>query len=133
MKLKSKSLLAWLIPLALLAGCGDDSPQWPSVDGKAPEMSLVTDVAASPGETFHVTGEIKDADGISSIQLDCPGLDLRKTIDIIEIYEKPLTEYNLDYSVRIPADEVADSFDITVTATDVTGKSTGSHVAVAVR
>lgn len=133
MKLKRNPLFAWLIPLALLAGCGDDSPEWPTVDGKAPEMNLVTEITASPGTTFHVTGVIKDADGISSIHLDCPGLDLKKTIDIIEIYEKPLAEYNLDYAVKVSPNEVADSFGITVTATDVAGKSTEGHVGVRIQ
>ena len=133
MKFKRNPLFAWLIPLAFLAGCGDDSPEWPAVDGKAPEMSLVTEITASPGTTFHVTGDITDADGISSIQLYCPGLDLKKTIDIIEIYEKPLAEYTLDYAVKVSSHEVADSFDITVTATDVAGKRTEGHVVVGIR
>ena len=114
----------------LLTACKDDSPEYPAVDGQSPVLTLTKEIKAAPGETFRITGTVSDADGISTISLDCPGLWLKKTIDIVEIYEEPLDEYALDYKVKVDDTETADSFTVTVTATDVLGNRTSDTVTV---
>lgn len=135
--MKLKTPLSWLTAAALafsMASCGDDTPDWPTVDGNPPTVTLESEsITAAPGTTFQIKATVTDADGISEIQLHCPGLFLEKTISITDIYGEPLKEYNLDYKVNVDASEVADSFEVNVTATDVAGKSTTAVQQVEIR
>lgn len=119
------------LALSLLAAssCSDD--KWGTVDNAVPGFSVTADhIMTDLGRDVHFAGKITDADGISTITLQCPGLGINKTIDIIEIYGEPLTEYDLDYSVRVRNDVVGESFDVVITITDVAGNKTEQTVLV---
>lgn len=127
-----KSLLLSCILMGATA-CSDEQT-WPVVDGKSPQVDLaMTRIRTDYDLTFTIKGKIADEDGISKIHLDCPGLSLNKTIDIIDIYQKPLTEYDLDYSYTINQDRLSDFVDaytVTVTVTDVAGNTESKEVLV---
>lgn len=115
----------------MLPACGDDEPSWPDVDGKAPQIeleSLLVDVRA--GSPFTIKGKLSDADGLRYVTLKCPGLYLDKTIDLPAIYGEPLTEYDLEYTVTVNPKEVGDRFEVSVTATDVAGRSSDETLTV---
>lgn len=125
-----KFLFKSLVLCCLMAGataCSDDDQKWAVVDGGTPEINLVLSrIRTDYDLQFTIRGKITDNDGISSIRLECPGLSLDKTIDIIGIYEKPLTEYDLNYSYTVKQDYLTDfsgEYTIDVTVTDVAGKT----------
>lgn len=121
---------ALAISMLPFASCDNDS-KWNIVDGAAPAFELEGDhVMTEAGQTIRLAGKIYDADGISTISLKCPELLLDKTIDIIEIYGEPLTEYELDYNFKIQASETGDNFDVAITVTDVAGQSVTRNVLV---
>ena len=87
-------------------------------------------IQTAAGRTFTIEGTLTDADGISTIQLQCADLYLNKTIDLIEIYGEPQTEYDLSYNFAMPADEIGDGYIVTVTITDVGGRTVTQNVKV---
>ncbi len=106
-----------------LASCSDDD-NWGVVDGAKPDFDPSTEhIMTAAGRTAKIKGLIKDADGIASIRLSCPELMLNKTIDLIEIYGEPKTEYELDYDYKIQESVTGDSFNVVVTVTDVAGQT----------
>lgn len=119
------------LALSLLAAssCSDD--KWGTVDNAVPSFAVTSDhVMTDYGQDIHFAGKITDADGIASITLSCPELNIDKTIDIIDIYGEPKTEYDLDYSVRVRNDVVGESFDVLITIIDVAGNKTEQTVLV---
>ena len=113
-----------------VTGCSDDDT-YPDVDGQTPVAEMNTlHIQSAAGRTFTIEGRLTDADGISTIQLQCADLYLNKTIDLIEIYGEPQTEYDLSYSFTTANDELGESFTINVTITDVGGRSTSQEVLV---
>lgn len=132
MKKHFLNLALWaLLPMSLcVTGCSDDDT-YPDVDGQTPVAEMNTlHIQSAAGRTFTIEGRLTDADGISTIQLQCADLYLNKTIDLIEIYGKPQTEYDLSYSFTTANDELGESFTINVTITDVGGRSTSQEVLV---
>ena len=132
MKKHFLNLALWaLLPMSLcVTGCSDDDT-YPDVDGQTPVAEMNTlHIQTAAGRTFTIEGTLTDADGISTIQLQCADLYLNKTIDLIEIYGKPQTEYDLSYSFTTANEELGESFTITVTITDVGGRSTSQEVLV---
>lgn len=125
------TLLWAFLSLALCtAGCSDDDG-YPDVDGQSPSITLTADhIQTATGRTFTLEGTIADADGISTIRLQCAELSLNKTIDLIEIYEKPLTTYDLSYDFQIQPNEIGEQFTVKVTVTDVGGRSVSQDVLV---
>ena len=102
MKKHFLNLALWaLLPMSLcVTGCSDDDT-YPDVDGQTPVAEMNTlHIQTAAGRTFTIEGTLTDADGISTIQLQCADLYLNKTIDLIEIYGKPQTEYDLSYIVK---------------------------------
>lgn len=89
-----------LLSLALwTTGCSDDDG-YSDVDGQIPTMTLVTDhIESGAGHRFTIEGSLADQDGIVSVNLQCADLYLNKTIDLVEIYGAPQTEYELSYSL----------------------------------
>lgn len=119
------------IALLAFAGCSDDEVSWPEVDGAAPKMELKTDhIRTDKGYNITVKGELADADGIATIDLVCPTLHLNKTIDLISIYGEPQTTYSLDYSHPIREEITQPSHTITVTVTDVGGRTVSKNILV---
>ena len=119
------------IALLAFAGCSDDEVSWPEVDGAAPKMELKTDhIRTDKGYKINVKGELADADGIATIDLVCPTLHLNKTIDLISIYGEPQTTYSLDYSHSIREEITQPSHTITVTVTDVGGRTVSKNILV---
>lgn len=119
------------LALSLLAAssCSDD--KWGTVDNAVPSFAVTSDhVMTELGRDVHFAGKITDADGIASITLYCPALHIDKTIDVIDIYGEPKTEYDLDYSVRVRNDVVGESFDVLITIVDVAGNKTEQTILV---
>ena len=132
MKKHFLNLALWaLLPMSLcVTGCSDDDT-YPDVDGQSPVAEMTTlHIQTAAGRTFTIEGTLTDADGISTIQLQCEALYLNKTIDLIEIYGEPQTEYELSYNFDMPANEIADSYTVTVTITDIGGRSVTQDVKV---
>lgn len=119
------------IVLTLASACSDDKEEWPTTDGAMPTLRMASTLVGSrPGSTFHLKGNVTDADGISTISLTCPSLYLDKVIDIPAIYGEPLKSYELDYQVAVDAKEAGDIFKVLVTVTDVAGNSVSETVTV---
>lgn len=120
--------MALTVIAGLTACSGDD---WKDVDGKAPSLTLTQiHERTEAGRTIRVSGEITDADGISTIDLVCSELKLKKRIDLIEIYGEPQTSYQLDYEFKIQENETGDNFVIDVITTDVGGRQDKQQVTV---
>lgn len=107
------------------SSCGDDN-DWADVDGLAPAVSLSgLEVHLEPGMNISIKGKLSDADGITTIRLESPGLYLDKTINLVEIYGEPQKEYELDYSAQSSRHEDGtEVFVIKVTVTDTGGRQT---------
>lgn len=132
MKKHFLNLTLWaLLPMSLcVTGCSDDT-SYPDVDGQSPVAEMTTlHIQTAAGRTFTIEGTLTDADGIATIHLQCDALYLNKTIDLIEIYGEPKTEYELSYNFAMPSNGIADSYTITVTTTDVGGRSVSEDVLV---
>lgn len=124
--MKKKRFMLGILAALAIATCPscDDKETWPQVDGKEPVIALESsEIGSRVGRTFNIKGKVSDADGISSIKLECLPLYLDKTIDIISIYGEPLKEYDLDYKVTSDLTEAGDIFNIRITVTDVLGKT----------
>ena len=77
------------------------------------------------------TGVYKaDQDGIVSVNLQCADLYLNKTIDLVEIYGAPQTEYELSYSYDLKRDEIGERFTVKVTVTDAGGREVSQDVLI---
>ena len=114
------------------AACSDDDDsKWADVDGAAPAMALEsTHLQSEQGRTITVKGTLTDNDGIASVNLSCPKLYLDKTIDLIKIYGEPQKTYELDYTHKIHSDLPTEEYIMTVTVTDVGGRSVSEKVKV---
>lgn len=126
----SASLATAFLSLALwTTGCSDND--YPDVDGQAPGITLTaTHIQSAVGRTFTIAGTVTDADGISTIQLECADLYLDKTIDLIDIYGEPLESYDLSYDFTTQSDELGERFTVKVKITDVGGRTVSQDVTV---
>lgn len=130
MKQKLLSLLA-LGALIMGATACKDGDKWGTVDGKTPETELqATHIRTEVGHSIQILGTLKDADGIKTVQLLCPDLYLKKTIDLIEIYGEPQKEYKLDYTYKIERYKKGEEYNIEVIVTDVCGNNDTKNVKV---
>ena len=133
--LKNCWLMAFALPIMVggLMSCGDDDDYSP-VDNQAPVITLLSDrVQTEAGRAFTIEGVIKDADGIKSINLKNEGMMLDKTINLLELYDKLLTEYNLSYTYQrqyTTSWTDASSFPVTITVEDVVGNKQTATVTV---
>ncbi len=93
------NLALWMLFSAVLCGTGcSDDVTYPDVDGQEPVATLkTTHIQSGAGHDFTIEGTLTDADGISSIKLECADLNLNKTIDLITIYGEPQKSYELSY------------------------------------
>lgn len=124
------TLLAFLSLALCMTGCNDDDG-YPDVDGQDPTMALATDhIQSGVGRRFTIEGKLADADGIASIRLQCADLFLDKTIDLIEIYGAPKTEYDLSYYYDLKRDEIGERFIVKVTVIDVGGREVSQEVLI---
>jgi hypothetical protein len=125
--------IVFLILGGTFSACSDDDG-YSAVDNQAPTISLVSDrVQTEAGRAFTIEGVIKDADGIKSINLKNDGMMLDKTINLLEIYDKLLTEYNLKYTYQRDYTKGwtdASSFPVTITVEDVVGNKQTATVTV---
>ena len=120
-------LMSSFLLSCFMLGCSSDD--FKDVDGKAPTIDLVTDhIQSEVGRAFKISGTITDNDGIRSIRLENEQLNLDKTINLSDIYEKTLTSYDLDYSFKTPATLTGDNFAIRVTVTDLGGRTIESTI-----
>ncbi len=126
----SATLWAFLSLTLCTTGCSDDDG-YPDVDGQTPTMVLATGhIQSAAGQRFTIKGKLTDADGISTIRLQCADLYLDKTIDLIEIYGAPKTEYDLSYYYDLKSNEIGERFTVKVTITDVGGRELSQDVLI---
>lgn len=130
MKKKLLSLIAIGAMLAGLTACNDNDVV--VVDDQAPVAALEADhLRTEAGHSINVKGTLTDNDGLKSVELYCPDLFLKKTIDLLDIYPDSLIKtYNLDYTYKIERYNPADKYEIAVTVTDVLGHETPNTVLV---
>ena len=97
---KKSWLMAFILP-ALMCGvmsCSSDDG-YSAVDNQVPTIELSSDhIQTEAGRAFTISGTIKDADGIKSINLKSEGLQLDKTINLLDLYDGLQTVYNLNYT-----------------------------------
>lgn len=126
MNLRHACLSALAVMTFAFSSCSDDD-DWNIVDGAEPVVELTTEhVMTVAGRSIQIAGTITDNDGISMINISCPELLLKKSINIIEIYGEPLVEYELDYAYKIQEDVQGESFNVKVDVIDVAG-SVSNH------
>ena len=119
------------VALCATTSCDDDDVSYADVDGASPTMTLAsTTIQSAAGRTFTIEGELADNDGIAYVTLVCDDLYLDKTIDILTIYDGPLTSYSLSYSYTLSSDADADSYSVVVSVIDVGGRSVSETVTV---
>lgn len=126
-----------LCAFAVIAGlslqsCSSDD-DYPTVDGQAPILTLSSaQVKTEPGHDFTISGIAKDADGIKSIRLVNEGLNLDKTIDLLEYHPDSLLHtYNLSYLYKGSKDwKGTESFPVAITVEDVGGRTTTQTLTV---
>jgi plastocyanin len=108
----------------LLWSCGNDN-DFADVDGKDPTLTLTTDhIQSEIGRQFTIQGVAEDNDGLKSIRLESPDLQIDKTIDLLDIYgDSLLHSYNLAYNVKTAKTQTGESFPFKITVTDVGGRS----------
>jgi hypothetical protein len=112
------------------SSCSDDKG-YPDVDGQPPSLSLTSDhIRTAAGRSFTLSGSVSDKDGIATVRIECPDLNLNKTIDLIEIYDDPLETYELSYTFNMQRDEIGESFTVKLTVTDVGGRTVAYDVLV---
>ncbi len=114
------------------AACSDDDDsKWADVDGAVPAMALESNhLRTEQGRSITVKGVLTDNDGISTVTLSCPALYLDKTIDLVAIYGEPQKKYELDYTHKIHSDLPTQEYLLTVTVTDIGGRSVKEVVKV---
>lgn len=108
-----------------------DSKEWPDADGADPVIRLASvHERTESGRSIVIAGSIHDADGIASVRLVNHDIFLNKTIDIIAIYGKPLTDYDLSFSWPMRESIQGDDFPIEIFVTDVGGRCTKATLRV---
>lgn len=118
------------LSLLTFSACSDDN-EYPVVDNEVPTFAVTADhVMTDNGRDVHFAGKITDADGISKITITCPDLGIDKTIDIIDIFKEPLTEYELDYKFRMRNEFTAERYDVLVTVYDIAGNKTEQNILI---
>ena len=131
---------SWLHALALpvllggILSCSDDDKNYPAVDNQAPIITLASDkVQTEAGRAFTIEANIKDADGIKSINLKNESMYLDKTINLLEIKSELLKEYDLKYTYLRDYTKDwndASSFPVLITVEDVVGNKQTATVTV---
>ena len=132
---KKSLLMAFVLP-ALVGGvmsCSSDDG-YSAVDNQNPTIELLSDhIQTEAGRAFTISGTIKDADGIKSINLKSEGLQLDKTINLLDLYDGLQTEYNLNYTYlkKFTTDWTDDdSFPVVITVEDVVGNKQTAQLTV---
>lgn len=123
--------LATVLAVSFCATGCSEKEGYPDVDGLAPTLDLVSEhIESGAGHRFTIEGTLADKDGIVSVTLECADLYLNKTIDLLEIYGEPQTEYELSYYYDLKRDEIGERFTVKVTVTDVGGRTVSKDVLV---
>jgi hypothetical protein len=126
-----RPVLLWTFLATLFLSTGCSNNDFPNVDGKNPIVTLSTDhIQTELGRQFTVAGKVTDNDGLRSIRLQNSDLSLDKTIDLLDIYGKPVNSYDLSYNYVTATSLTGNSFPIKVTATDVGGRTTDATLSV---
>jgi len=127
--LRPALLWAFLATLFLSTGCSNND--FPNVDGKNPIITLTTEhIQTELGRQFSIGGKVTDNDGLQTITLQNSDLSLNKTINLLEIYGKPVSSYDLSYNYLTVKSLIGNNFPIKVTATDVGGRTTEATLLV---
>ena len=116
-----------VLALVGLASCSDDDNKFPTVDGAAPVVDLgSTQVWIENGKDLVIKGTVTDADGIATIDIICPDLQVNKTIDLIAInHGEAPTSYELNYKISTNQNISTElNHPVTIRVTDVGGRTT---------
>lgn len=129
-----RTLLPGLLAMICMSfqACSDDD-DYSAVDNQAPTLELATQhIQTEPNRQFTIAGLAKDADGLKSITLKSPGMNLDKTIDLLEYYPDTLLhEYQLSYNYKAQSGWTdTDRFAVQVTVEDVLGHTVQDSVIV---
>ncbi len=125
-----KASFLGLPALLALTACSNDN-EWKDVDGANPILSLSSShERTEAGRSIKIAGKVTDNDGIATIDIVCHEINLNKTINLIEIYGKPLNEYDLDYNFKIQENQAGDDFNVEITITDVGGRKEKQNLRV---
>jgi hypothetical protein len=133
---KTRWLFALVLPVVAwgLTACSDDDDCYSAVDNQAPVITLASDrIQTEANRAFTIEANIKDADGIKSIHLKNEGMFLDKTINLLEIKDELLKEYDLKYTYQrsFTKDWVeSDSYPVVITVEDVVGNKQTATVTV---
>ncbi len=126
-----RPVLLWTFLATLFLNTGCSNNDFPNVDGKDPIITLSTaHIQTELGRQFAISGKVTDADGLRSIKIQNSDLSLDKTIDLLDIYGKPVNSYDLSYNYLTTLTLTGNSFPIKVTATDVGGHTTDATLLV---
>lgn len=114
-----------------LQSCSDDD-DFSAVDNEQPQITLTDHLQVEIGSKFTISGNIKDADGIRSINIKCEEMYLDKTIDLVEIYGDSLIyDYELNYSYDAPDEWTEDmQMNVDITVKDVVGNVSSTTLLV---
>ena len=129
-----RSVLPGLLVVAGLSfqACSDGD-DYAAVDNQAPTLELTTHhIQTEPNRQLTIAGVAKDADGLKSVTLRSRGMNLDKTIDLLEYYPDTLLhEYRLSYNYKAQSGWTdADRFTVQVTIEDVLGHTVQDSVVV---
>lgn len=115
----------------LMIGC-DNGDGYTNVDGLNPTIELeVAKIQSEAGRKFTLKAIINDKDGLSTISLKSPKLNLDKTIDLASLYDELLYTYDLAYDFTTALEVgIDESFEILVAVRDVGGRVSEAKVLV---
>lgn len=134
--LRKNYLLAVALPLlgGMLIACSDDEVSYPAVDNQPPTITLYSaNIQTEANRAFTIEANIKDQDGIKTINLKNDALKLDNTLNMLELKKEALKEYDLKYTYQrsFTTDFTdASSFPIVITVTDVVGNQQSATVTV---
>jgi hypothetical protein len=123
---KIKSLFFLTLFTTLVIGCQDDNSGFPS--SNVPDLVVAsTEIYGTPNQNINIEAEITDDLGLKTVRIQIPELSLDK---IISFKTEPLvTDYDLNYSFKIPAEaKTSETFKVFLTVTDVSGNAKDKEI-----
>jgi hypothetical protein len=117
-----------IIILCLFSGCSDND-NFVDVDGLPPTIALESpNIKTEPGREFNIKAKIEDKDGLKNINLKNEDFNLDKTIDLT--LDSVVYTFGLDYKFKTEKDIQGLSFPVSITVTDLGGRTTTQTVPV---
>ncbi len=119
-----------LFVLISIVACTDDN-EFSKVDGLAPTLNMEeTHIRTNVQTGFALKGKVSDRDGIKNIVIESNDLFLNKSINLLDLYDDLLFEYDLNYNLDFNEGIHVAETNVEVTVFDVLGNHTKIEVAV---